>query len=235
LFFLFKDKSIIFVKKYMWLIILLGLFNLFNNFFFFQAFVNTTISNAVLTHYTAPVFVALLAPFLLKERLEKITIIALIVAIAGLEIISYQNLSFQSDDFIGVAYGTASGLMYALVIILIKHLSRYLSVFTINIYQSLIVALLMAPFVIVSKVSVSINSLFLLLLFALLFGILATLLHMQGIKRVKSQHVGILAYIEPVAATFYAFIFFFEVPSLNTIIGGALILFSGYLILRRGK
>lgn len=233
LFFLFKDTSIIFIKKHLLLIILLGIFNLFNNFFFFQAFVSTTISNAVLTHYTAPIFVALLAPFLLKERLEKITIISLIIAVAGLGIISHQDLSFQSNDFIGMMYGTASGLMYALVIIVIKHLSKYLSVFTINIYQSLIVALLMAPFVIVSKINVSVTSLFLLLLFALLFGVIATLLYMQGIKRIKSQHAGILAYIEPVAATFYAMMFFREIPTLNTIIGGVLILMSGYLIIRR--
>lgn len=235
LFFLFKDKPIIFLKKYKRLILLLGVFNLFNNFFFFQAFLNTTISNAVLTHYTAPIFVALLVPYLLKERLEKITIISLIIAIAGLGIISYQDISFQSNDFIGMAYGTASGLMYALVIILIKHLSKYLSVFTINIYQSLVVALLMAPFIIASNLNVSLNSLFSLFSFALLFGILATLLYMQGVKRIKSQHAGILAYIEPVAATFYALIFFFEIPSLNTMVGGILILFSGYLVIRGEK
>ena len=58
---------------------------------------------------------------------------------------------------------------------------------------------------------------------------------MQGIKRVKSQHAGILAYTEPFAATFYAIFFFSEIPSFNTIIGGLLILISGYLIIRREK
>ena len=112
------------IKKYKWFILLYGIINLLNNFFFFQAFLNTSISNAVLTHYTAPIFVALLAPYLLKERLEKITIIALIIAIIGLGIISYQNLSLQSKDFIGIVFGTASGLMFALVIISIKYLSK---------------------------------------------------------------------------------------------------------------
>ena len=42
-----------------------------NALLFYFAFRNTTIANAVLTHYTAPVFVAILAPLLLKEKIQK--------------------------------------------------------------------------------------------------------------------------------------------------------------------
>src|SRR3989344_7164323 len=83
-FFLLNGKPLIVAKRYIWIVAALGAFNILNNFFYFQAYVNTTISNAVLTHYTAPIFVALLAPLVLKERLEKITIAALVISIIGL-------------------------------------------------------------------------------------------------------------------------------------------------------
>ena len=233
--FLIKDRRVILVRKYWWIMALLGLFNVLNNFFYYQAYVKTTISNAVLTHYTAPIFVALLAPFILKEKLEKITIAALAISIVGLFIISYQNLSFQSKELIGISYGTASGLMYALVIITIKHLTKCLSIFSVNIYHSFIGSMILLPFVSATDFKINANVVFLLVLFALIFGIIATLIHFAGIKRIKSQHAGILAYLEPIVASFYAFIFFFEVPSFSTVVGGLLILFSGYIILRREK
>ena len=233
--FLIKDRRVILVRKYWWIMALLGLFNVLNNFFYYQAYVKTTISNAVLTHYTAPIFVALLAPFILKEKLEKITIAALAISIVGLFIISYQSLSFQSKELIGISYGTASGLMYALVIITIKHLTKCLSIFSVNIYHSFIGSMILLPFVSATDFKINANVVFLLVLFALIFGIIATLIHFAGIKRIKSQHAGILAYLEPIVASFYAFIFFFEVPSFSTVVGGLLILFSGYIILRREK
>jgi len=235
-FFLLNGKPLIVAKRYIWIVAALGAFNILNNFFYFQAYVNTTISNAVLTHYTAPIFVALLAPFILKEKIEKITINALLLSMVGLIFITYSNkFSFYTKDFIGIAYGTASGIMYALVIVIVKYLSKYLSIYAINTYQSFTGALILLPFVLKAGFPNTPNSLFLLILFGLVFGVIATLLYFAGVKRIKSQHVGILAYTEPIAATIYALIFFFEIPSLNTIIGGVLILFSGYLIIRREK
>jgi drug/metabolite transporter (DMT)-like permease len=235
LYFFIRDRKILNVKKYIWFLVLLGGINVLNNFFFFQSFKLTTISNAVLTHYTAPIFVALFAPLFLKEKVEKITIIALILSIVGLVFVVSNDLSFYGKDFAGIMYGIGSGVMYALVIILIKHMSKSIPVYSINIYQSLIGALILLPFVINSKLDITVNLLLILVVFALIFGITATLLHMSGIKRIRSQHVGILAYIEPVAAIIYGFTFFSEIPSLNTLIGGIFILISGYLIIRREK
>ncbi len=237
IFFLIKDKSKIIIKnykKYLCPIILLGVFNGIGYFLYLQAFVFTTISNAVLTHYSAPIFVALLAPLLLKERLQKITILALIISTIGLVFISYKDISFNSKDFVGIIYGVASGIMYALIIIYIKFLSKNISIYTIVIYNYFVAVIVLAPFAIKSDFVVSLELLFTLILFALVFGVFAGLLHSFGIKKVKSQDAGILAYVEPLAATIYAIIFFSEFPSLNTIIGGTFILIGGYLVIRKG-
>ena len=58
-----------------------------NNLTYFYALAHTTVSNAVLTHYTAPVFVAAFAPFLITERLQRITLISLPLAVTGMVLI----------------------------------------------------------------------------------------------------------------------------------------------------
>ncbi|HCL82263.1 MAG TPA: hypothetical protein DHW81_08655, partial [Nitrospiraceae bacterium] len=62
----------------------LGLVSLINTFLFFYAYKHTSIANAVLTHYTAPVIVAFLAPVFLRERLTTKILLAVVVATAGL-------------------------------------------------------------------------------------------------------------------------------------------------------
>ena len=50
-------------------LVAMGLLFLANNVCFLAAYAKTTVANAVLTHYTAPLFVAVLAPLTLRERL----------------------------------------------------------------------------------------------------------------------------------------------------------------------
>ena len=219
------------VRQYKLIILFLGMAFVANNFCYFKAFQLTTIANAILTHYTAPIFVAILAPLFLREKLEKITLISLIISFLGLFLIASEGLSLSPANFSGILFGTASGLAYAFSIIIYKYLLKNLSVYTLIFYQSLVGSIILAPFVL-PQVSTSLPW-FYLLFFALLFGIFATFLHFQGIKRIKAQQAGILGYTEPVFGISYAFLFFSEIPTKLSLIGGLLIVLGGYLIFRR--
>lgn len=223
------------IKGHKILIVLLGVGVVGNNLSYFIAFTMTTISNAILTHYTAPIFVAILAPFLIKERLEKITIISLILSFIGIILIAYSGgISLESENFLGILFGITSGVFYAFSIIMYKYLMKNLPVYTLIFYQSLFGSIILSFFV-YNQVFLPLQSMLFLLLFALLFGLAATFLHFQGIKRIKAQHAGILGYTEPVAGTIYAFLFFKEIPIMATLIGGVLIILGGYLIIKSGN
>lgn len=225
-----KKKEKFSIKNHNLTIIFLGVVFVANNFFYLKAFQLTTIANAILTHYTAPIFVAILAPFLLREKLEKVTLFSLIISFFGLFLIASEGFSLSSKHFSGILFGTASGLAYAFSIIIYKYLLKDLPVYTLIFYQSLVGSIILSPFVF-PQISLSLPF-FWLIAFALLFGILATFLHFQGIKRVKAQQAGILGYSEPVFGTSYAFLFFGEAPTLIIFVGGALIILAGYLIFR---
>ncbi|MBE0617725.1 MAG: EamA family transporter, partial [Proteobacteria bacterium] len=65
----------------------MGLLFLVNNVCFLTAYEKTTVANAVLTHYTAPLFVAVLAPLAIRERVLPVTPVALLLAAVGMALL----------------------------------------------------------------------------------------------------------------------------------------------------
>ncbi len=199
-----------------------------NTFLYYYAFTHTTIANAVLTHYTAPIFVALTAPLFLKEKSAKSTWLAIVISSIGLWLI-VGGLSVNSEDFRGVIAGAASGLAYGIIILLLRTISQTHGPVFIVFIQNIITTLLLFPFVI--KTSVPYNSLFYLIAMGLIHSTLAPLLYVQGFKDVKANEAAILGYFEPVGAIILALIFLHETPGIKVLLGGLLILYSGFMII----
>jgi len=76
-----------------------------NVFCYYHAYRMTTMANAVITHYTAPVFAALLAPFMLGEKWERVTGIALLISLAGMVLLA-GDVSLGRAHMAGTALGT---------------------------------------------------------------------------------------------------------------------------------
>ncbi|CAM5494409.1 hypothetical protein LSPH24S_05277 [Lysinibacillus sphaericus] len=74
-----------------------------NWIFLYQSYDYTTIANATLGYYFAPVFVMLLSPYVLKEPLSWKKIVCVLVAITGLVCIVGEGLSAsKTDDLLGL-------------------------------------------------------------------------------------------------------------------------------------
>jgi drug/metabolite transporter (DMT)-like permease len=206
-----------------------------NTMLFYFAFRNTTIANAVLTHYTAPVFVALLAPLLLKEQIHKTTWLAIVLSSAGLWFIlggktPDMGAYYRSRESLGIIAGALSGLAYAFLILLIRRIASLYSSLFITFIQNCIVALVLLPFVI--NHPFSLHHLKYLLIMGVVHSTIAPILYVQGFRSVTAHEAAILGYLEPVGATLLAFAILNEVPGIQALLGGVLILYSGYLILK---
>ncbi len=208
--------------------------SILNNLTYFYALGHTTISNAVFTHYTAPVFVAVLAPFLIAERLRRITLYALPVATAGMVMIVAAGgwINLKSEHLPGILAGTASGLGYALMIIITRRLGQLLLHHKAIILLLWTTAAVTAPAALTAGCTIGLRTGVLLAITGLMHSTTAPLLYFSALRRVLAQHAAILGYIEPLAAIPLAFLFLSEKPPLVALIGGFLILFSGYLIVR---
>lgn len=206
--------------------------SLMNNLTYFYALGHTTVSNAVFAHYTAPVIVAVLAPFLISERIQKVTLISLPIAVAGMAMIvlSSGGLRLNSAHLPGILAGTASGIAYAFVIIVSRQISRMMMYHKAIIVLLWTTAIVTAPFALSMDYRLPVRSALLLLATGLLHSTTAPLLYFSALRQVLAQHAAILGYTEPLAAIPLAFVFLSETPSFAALIGGVLILFSGYLV-----
>ncbi len=219
------------------LLSLVPFFFLANSFLFYFAFTHTTIANAVLSHYTAPVFVALMAPLFLKERILKITWLAIIIASLGLWLIlrtpaSGELIFLQESHSRGIIAGALSGLAYAFLILIVRGIvSRFSALFIIFV-QNTVVALILLPFVFASPMPL--QSLMYMIIMGVVHSTIAPLLYVQGFRTVKANEAAVLGYFEPVGAIILALIFLHEVPGVTALLGGVLILFSGFMIVKGG-
>lgn len=216
----------------------LGLISLVNTFSFFYAYKNTSVANAVLTHYTAPVMVAFLAPIFLKERLTVKVLIAVAVATAGLWIMlgvsvsQFFNLVVAGDKNTGgILAGLFSGFAYAVLIIIIRILAQNFNPMVMTFFQNLFIAVVLSIFVFSTpKLFNSLTSAWWAFgAMGVVHSTIAPILYFRGMRDVTANKTAILGYLEPVCAIVLGMIFLGEAVNYKTIIGGSMILFSGYL------
>jgi drug/metabolite transporter (DMT)-like permease len=216
---------------------LIGVVNLVNTFSFFYAYKNTTIANSVLTHYTAPIFVAFLAPFFLKERLTARTAAAVAIAAAGLWIMldtrpsQFISLVLNGDRAsVGIFAGLVSGLAYALLIIAIRTMAKDFDAAVMTFVQNVTIIFMLLPFVVIPAGFMS--SVWAFLVMGIIHSTIAPFLYMRGMKEVSAAKTAILGYLEPVSAILLGMAFLNENASYGTLAGGVMILFSGYITIK---
>ena len=220
------------LKDHVFLMIVSTLFIVGNLYTFFKAYTMTTMANAVLTHYTAPVFAAALAPVFLKEKLERITVFSLVISMTGLFFIASQNLALDSQHLAGIGFGTLSGFFYGILILLNKRLVSVVSTSVILFYQTIITVIIIGPFLGAFHYSTTPAHFFLLLVYTLVVFLFPAFLYLKGLRYVEAQHAGILAYTEPLVVVLFGIMFYNEMPTLKILLGGLLIFISGGLILK---
>ncbi|MBU3110256.1 DMT family transporter [Clostridium lacusfryxellense] len=234
--FMMKHKlSIKLIKENILILTLSGVALGLNWILLFQAYKYTTVSNSTLSYYFAPIFVIMLAPVILKEKLTLIKILCVIVAMSGLFLIvsvGGDNITDSSNHLLGITYGLCAAVLYASIILMNKFI-KDLSGFESTLIQLAIATLVLLPIIIyrgnihVSKIS-SVAWIFILIVGVLHTGI-SYLMYFSSIQELKGQSIAILSYIDPISAVILASIFLGETITLIKIIGGVLILGSTFL------
>lgn len=204
----------------------LGFVSLLNTFTFYYAYKNTTIANAVLTHYTAPVIVAFLAPAFLKEVLSRRIVTAIIIATAGL-LVMLNGFSFDGSQATGIASGLFSGIAYAVIVIMARISARTMEPVFLAFCTNCLIALLLLPFVSVFPA----EAVWSFLVVGIVHSTIAPVLYYRGLRTVPANRAAVLGYLEPVSAIIFGIIFLEESVGINTVLGGFLIILSGYLTL----
>lgn len=213
------------------LILMMGIALALNWLFFFKAVKTTTIASATLSYYTSPIILTILSVIFLKERLTKKGIAALALGFIGISVMLLNDITLASAKLTGVGYGLIAAICYA-VFALINKLVSDLSASYLTLLQTGIAGLILFPFIIQYQFP-DVESLLLLLIMGVVHTALGLILYIKGLRISKVQEVGALSYLDPVSAILFALIIFGEIPGINTIIGGGLILIGSYVILSK--
>ena len=185
---------------------------------------STTVANVNFIITTETIFLAVLGYFFLKEKINIITFISIIVGMAGVLLILGSSLSIQSNEqFIGNIVAFLTPISFVILVIIIRkspNVDMVPAQFIAGVFTVIF------AYFIVEKLSISPHDLFLALLagfFQIGFGfILITI----GSQTTPSAVVGVLMLTESVFGPLWAWLFINEIPPFTVLIGGGGIIFS---------
>jgi drug/metabolite transporter (DMT)-like permease len=213
---LFREK----VFKFNWLTLVNSIFYAGILILFVVATKITTAANAIFLQYTAPIYVLIFEPLILKIPMRKINVISVIVCFAGMSLFFVGEIT--PAHFEGNIIALLSGICFAAFLIGVrKNSSEFTlsSIFLGNILVSLICLNSVLP-----SFQIPAND-FLMVAFLGIFQIgLAYALFSYAIKRIEGIEAALIAMLEPILNPIWVLLGYGEVPSLFAVIGGVIIL-----------
>jgi drug/metabolite transporter (DMT)-like permease len=179
----------------------------------------TTAANVIFLQYTAPVYVALLSSYFLKEKTTKKDWMILAVVVLGMILLVSDNLSLTGG--LGNLCGILSGMSFAAMVILLRKQKEGSAVESV-VLGNILTMLVSLPFLFDEGPSLAgWGCLWLLGIFQLGFSYV---LYTRALKVVTALEAVLIPYFEPVLNPLWAFLFIHESPGPSAMVGGAIIL-----------
>ena len=182
---------------------------------------NTAVANTLVLIASAPIFAALFSVFILKEIPSFFTWIVIFIALLAMIIIGIG--SFTSTGLYGdiMALIVAAGMGFSMVLV---RLFKNKDLVPACLLGCLIAALYTLPFGV--NFNIDQNQIFYLLLMCLLILPIPFMILTIAPKYTPAHEVALIFLMESVLGTAWVWFVINEVPPLNTIIGGVLLLGS---------
>lgn len=198
----------------------------------------TTAANAIFLQYTAPIYILILAPFVLKEKFRFADLITVALCLGGMSLFFFDSapdtILSPESQMTGNLFALASGLFFGIYLLLLRHPASLrqnpaVSVF----YGNWIGVLLMLPFIVTNPSVWTFQDYTAVSLLGIFQIGLAYFLFTYGIaKGVRSLDANLIGFVEPLLNPVWVFLFFGERPSSWAITGGAIIIsaITGHMI-----
>lgn len=204
-----------------------------NALLFFGALERGPIGVAVLSHYLAPVLVALLSPIALGSWPRRATFVALAASLAGLALLLGRELLELGQSLVTALFGAGSAVFFAANIVLSKRISDRVTPSELLVYHAIVSALVVLPFALAAPLP-TLRGVLIVAAGAVVTGIGGGMLFLWGLARIPAPRAGVLSYLEPLVAVLCGILFLRETMAPLAPLGAALIVGAGVLVVRRG-
>ena len=210
------------------------LFDALNVVTFFAALDTTTVAIAVITHYLAPILIALAAP-----RIDGVVARgarpAAIVALGGLAIMMEPWHVPGSGVVLGAALGLISAVCYAGNVFVVRRLAARIGAARAVAYHSLLAAVVVAPFALGKLGAVTAVDLARLATGGATIGAISGIVFVAGLERIGSSRTAVLTFAEPLVAVAIGALVWGQTLHPLAAIGGVLVLASGLHVARQAR
>lgn len=179
----------------------------------------TTAANAIFLQYTAPIYIAMIGPWFLRESTSWQDWLLILLALAGVALFFLDQLSLQGLSGIVAALG--SGFSFAWLTILMRH-QRAASPEAVVLLGNVITFLFALPWMFpVTKIEQ--NGPWLLVLGIVQLTI-PYLIYSAAIRHVRALDASIIGIIEPILNPIWVMLVTNERPAFWSIVGGSIVL-----------
>ena len=205
-----------------------------NWIFLFQSYKETTIANAALSYYFAPVLVIIMSPIVLKEKLSIKKVLCVCAALFGLLLILQSGRSDEhGNHLLGIVYGLIAATFYAILTISNKFI-RDMNGIEITFTQLLLSSVLLIPYLFITEgklglFQLSSHSVILVLILGILHTGVGFYLFFSGMKGLGGQSIAILSYVDPLTSLLISALVIGERMTLVQILGAVLLLGSTFI------
>ena len=179
----------------------------------------TTAANAIFLQYTAPIYIAIISPWLLRERTKWQDWLLILIALAGVALFFIDQLSLQGLS--GVIAALGSGVAFAWLTVLMR-LQRAGSPEAVVFLGNGITFLFALPWMF-PIMKIQENGPWLLLLGCVQLA-LPYMLYSLAIRHVRALDASIISIIEPILNPIWVMLVTSEHPSFWSIAGGSIVL-----------
>ena len=195
---------------------------------YFYALKLSNVGLGMLSLYTFPVIIALLEPIILKVKFQPIHVLFGVLILVGLYILT-PKFDIESTQVKGILFGVFSAFCYAFRILILKKYAANYDGAVLMFYQVIIVSILLLPALFFMDVSGLKTQWPYLLLLAFLTTAVGHSMMLHSLKFFSASTTSIISSLQPIFGIIMAIFFLNEIPTLNTFIGGFLILFTVFI------
>jgi drug/metabolite transporter (DMT)-like permease len=192
-------------------------------FLFVWATKKTTAANAIFLQYTAPIYILVLAPFVIGEKFQWRDLITVLIVVGGMSLFFVGQL--RLEDYQGNIAALGSGVLLGLYIMLLRHpRADHLNPVITVIYGNFLLAAVNAPTGIAAIPTMTTTDWFAVTFLGVVQIGISYILFIKGVRGgTRPLDASLIGFIEPLLNPVWVFLFVGERPSQWALLGGAII------------
>lgn len=196
------------------------------------------ITIGVIAFFTYPVLTVFMEPLFSRKRPHMQDIVVAAIVLFGIYLL-VPEVNLGNEVTLGIVTGVFSGFLFALRNILHKQYFASYSGPKTMLYQTLVASIMLCAFVEVPITDVNSNDIYLLLLVGVVFTATPHALFAASLRHLSAKTAGLISCLQPLYASFFAFLLLQENVTLTTMIGGMLVIsgafFETYMVSQKTK